>query len=551
MRNIVSSLDEVDEAQIQAYIAKAIRKKKRANLTGEERERVDREKHKIRMNLWIISIAFLFLFTGFNSLQNLQTTVNAELGGDGLFTLYASLAVSSLFVPSFVVNRLGCKMTLVVAIGIHILYMIAHFLPRYYSLIPASILAGIGQSCLWAANCLYITESGIKYARLNIEAQNVVIVRMFGYFFMVVHMGQVMGNLISSLVLVAFVPTIEIEDKVDPTCGHGFPSNSSLLSQNAQLNLQRPPVSAYAAVVGIDLVCALIALMFVGCFLNSLKRDEIERSKEPQFTTEVLRLTAKNLKKPKPLLLIPLTIFNGIEQAFAVGLYTKAYVACGLGVGHVGFVMTSFGVADAVCSLVFGPLIKLFGRMPLFVFGAVINGLMIMTLAIWPLNPGDRALFNAIAGVWGMADGVWNTQVNGLWVALVGRDSLEVAFANYRFWMSSGLAIGFLLMRFTTIYQFLSISFIVLLLGFLGYFMVELYDSFMDFIRRTLASKDDDDSRLSVEEDDYYPQGLVVPKNSVATRLSDHTGIRKESRMDNRKESRVEDRKISRRENNL
>ena len=62
---------------------------------------------------------------------------------------------------------------------------------------------------------------------------------------------------------------------------------------------------------------------------------------------------------------------------------------------------------------------------------------------------------------------------------MVGRDSLEVAFANYRFWMSSGLAIGFLLMRFTTIYQFLSISFIVLLLGFLGYFMVELYDSFM------------------------------------------------------------------------
>ena len=68
----------------QAYIAKAIRKKKRANLTGEERERVEREKHKIRMNLWIISLAFLFLFTGFNSLQNLQTTVNAELGGDGL-----------------------------------------------------------------------------------------------------------------------------------------------------------------------------------------------------------------------------------------------------------------------------------------------------------------------------------------------------------------------------------------------------------------------------------------------------------------------------------
>jgi hypothetical protein len=32
---------------------------------------------------------------------------------------------------------------------------------------------------------------------------------------------------------------------------------------------------------------------------------------------------------------------------------------------------------------------------------------------IWTVNPGDRVLFNAVAGVWGMADGVWNTQLNG------------------------------------------------------------------------------------------------------------------------------------------
>jgi hypothetical protein len=75
--------------------------------------------------------------------------------------------------------------------------------------------------------------------------------------------------------------------------------------------------------------------------------------------------------------------------------------------------MTSFGVSNAVFSLVFGPLIKLFGRMPLFVFGAVINLLMILTLMIWPLNPADRAFFNIVASVLGMADSVWNTQIQG------------------------------------------------------------------------------------------------------------------------------------------
>jgi hypothetical protein len=123
--------------------------------------------------------------------------------------------------------------------------------------------------------------------------------------------------------------------------------------------------------------------------------------KPPKFTAEVIILTLKNLQKPKVLLLIPLTIFNGIEQAFAVGVYTKAFVGCGLGIPSIGFVMTSFGVSNATFSLVFGPLIKLFGRMPLFVFGAVINLLMIMTLIIWPVNPGDRAFFNVVASVLG------------------------------------------------------------------------------------------------------------------------------------------------------
>jgi len=57
--------------------------------------------------------------------------------------------------------------------------------------------------------------------------------------------------------------------------------------------------------------------------------------------------------------------------------------------------------------------------------------------------------------------------------------SIQVAFANYRFWVSSGLALGFALMRFTSIDAYLFIAFVFLLLGILGYFVVELYDLFV------------------------------------------------------------------------
>ncbi|KIH44889.1 hypothetical protein ANCDUO_25078 [Ancylostoma duodenale] len=161
------------------------------------------------------------------------------------------------------------------------------------------------------------------------------------------------------------------------------------------------------------LACAIVAVMIVSMFLNALHKDIVNRSKAPVFDAAVLKQTLMNFKNMRIMLLVPLTVFNGVEQAFVAGIFTKAFVACGLGVSHIGFVCTAFGVADAICSLVFGPLIKLFGRMPLFVFGAVNNMLMIVTLMIWPLNPADKAILYVAGCVWGMADAVWNTQING------------------------------------------------------------------------------------------------------------------------------------------
>ncbi|PIO60429.1 hypothetical protein TELCIR_18073 [Teladorsagia circumcincta] len=196
------------------------------------------------------------------------------------------------------------------------------------------------------------------------------------------------------------------------------------------------------------------------------------KGKAPMFDAPILKQTLMNCRNTKIMLLVPLTVFNGVEQAFVIGIFTKAFVACGLGVPQIGFVCTAFGISDAICSLVFGPLIKLFGRMPLFVFGAVNNMLMI----IWPLNPADKAILYVAATVWGMADGVWNTQINGFWVALAGRQSLDLAFSNYRFWESIGLAAGFVMSRLFSVETVLLILFCLLLLGMIGYCAIELYD---------------------------------------------------------------------------
>lgn len=81
------------------------------------------------------------------------------------------------------------------ALGTSITVPIANLLgSSYSSLIPASVLAGVAGtyeyryeffafetycsgSCLWGAKCAYITEMGTRYAHVNIESQNTVIVR--------------------------------------------------------------------------------------------------------------------------------------------------------------------------------------------------------------------------------------------------------------------------------------------------------------------------------------------------------------------------------------
>ncbi|KAJ1358080.1 Ion channel regulatory protein unc-93 [Parelaphostrongylus tenuis] len=504
MQHIMSSIDH-DDAPDEAeylynhdFLAKIIRRKKREQLSGSEKLKVSKVTHKIKANLLIISVAFLFLFSAFNGLSNLQTSVNHELGADSLAVHYMSLAVSLLFVPTYMIDRIGCKLTLITAMSIYVFYMAVNIRPSYSSLIPASVLAGVAGSCLWGAKCVYITQMGIRYAHLNFESPNTVIVRFFGYFFMIVHSGQVFGNLLSSYIMTAAMKVPDPIDEVYKTCGHSFPLNLSELSEIAALNLERPHQRVYLSVCLTYLACAIVAVMIVSMFLNALHKDVVNRGRAPMFDAPILKQTLKNCRNIKIMLLVPLTAFNGVEQAFVIGIFTKAFVGCGIGVPQIGFVCTAFGISDAICSLVFGPLIKLFGRMPLFVFGAVNNMLMIVTLMdsptiaealqIWPLNPADKAILYVAATVWGMADGVWNTQINGFWVALVGRQSLELAFSTYRFWESIGLAAGFVMARLMSVELVLLVSFCLLLLGMIGYCAIELYDEISSYLFKMIGA---------------------------------------------------------------
>ena len=120
------------------------------------------------------------------------------------------------------------------------------------------------------------------------------------------------------------------------------------------------------------------------------------------------------MKKPYQLLIIPLTIWSGVEQGFFGADYTAGYVSCVLGVHNVGWVLITYGVCDAICSVSFGAVIKYTGRVPIFLLGASLNLLVVIIFFEWSPNADQAYVFYILAGMWGMADAVWQTQINGM-----------------------------------------------------------------------------------------------------------------------------------------
>lgn len=72
-----------------------------------------------------------------------------------------------------------------------LLYVLANFYPHYYTLVPASMLAGFCLSNLWTAHATYLTNIAASYAELTNKSIFLVIGKFNGIFFMFFGISQV------------------------------------------------------------------------------------------------------------------------------------------------------------------------------------------------------------------------------------------------------------------------------------------------------------------------------------------------------------------------
>lgn len=449
-----------------------------------------KEKWRILKNVSAISCAFMIQFTAFQGTANLQSSINAKdgLGTVSLCAIYAALVVSCIFVPTFLIKKLTVKWTLCLSLMCYAPYIGSQFYPRFYTLVPAGVLLGIGAAPMWASKATYLTQVAGVYAKLTDQAVDGIIVRFFGFFFLAWQTAEVWGNLISSLVLTnAHGSGSSSNSSNYDGCGSNF--CQSQLDSNA--NLERPDDSEIYEISGIYLGCIVAAVIMIALVIDPLSRygekQGRRNSQQPEMTPiQLLSATAYQLKKPYQQLLIPITVFIGMEQAFIGADFTQSYISCALGVSQVGYVMICFGCVNAICSILFGSIMKYIGRAPIMGLGVLVHTGLQSWMLIWKPHPDAPMKFFMAAGLWGVGDAVWQTQVNGLYGTLFRRNK-EAAFSNYRLWESMGFVIAYAYSTHLCTRMKLYVQLTILLAGFILYVIVEIHH--LHKIRRQKAKE--------------------------------------------------------------
>ncbi|XP_043269750.1 UNC93-like protein [Venturia canescens] len=431
------------------------------------------ERWRIMKNILMIGIAFMVHFTAFMGASNLQSSINADesLGTFTLASIYGSLIFSNIFLPVLMISWLGCKWTISLTFIAYMPFIAAQFYPKFYTMIPAGLAVGLGGGPLWCAKCTYLTVVSEAYATVSDLGADVLVTRFFGLFFMFYQMAQVWGNLISSAVLSYGLDVVPANITLNSTivaevCGANFCGVTA--SETVNPNLEPPPPERIHLISGIYLACMVLACLIVAFGVDSLSRYDRGRTGSATGRTglKLLAVTLKLLKEKAQLLILPITMFIGAEQAFLFADYNASFVSCAWGISNIGYVMICYGVANAIAALTTGSVVKVTGRIPVMVFAFLLHTTIIIVLLFWKATPEQGLIFFLMSGLWGICDAIWLVQVNALsGILFPGME--EAAYSNFRLWEATGSVVAYAYSPYLCTYLKLYI-----LLGLLGFGMV-------------------------------------------------------------------------------
>ena len=273
-------------------------------------------KNPFRQSL-VVSFSFMFIFTAYLSIQNLQSSLNHEagLGVTSLACLYGAIILSGTLSPS-VIRTIGAKRSLVLAWICHILYTSTNFYPHWFTLIPSSILLGLSSGPMWTSQGLYLTSCGEAHAFDKGENLYGMLSKLNSIFFTCYEITDLFGNVISSLILSrsSYNETFSNSSRI---CGaQSGPEGSS----NVTMAVTDPVKHIVYTLLGVFLILDIAGLALTAVYLKPLENPA---GMENRGFLQTCVSCFTTLKDFRLLLVIPLFMATAMSQGILFTAYTK------------------------------------------------------------------------------------------------------------------------------------------------------------------------------------------------------------------------------------
>ena len=268
---------------------------------------------------------------------------------------------------------------------------------------------------------MYITTSAIAYAVSKGHSPRSDVGLFQGIFYAIYYGSQILGNLISSLIL----------KKSDDSDSQSSEESSSEDKDGSSMTL----FIIYTCVSFIG-----VAILFFvphpapKWFIESLEDKKSKGISKRKKLLQKLVGTITLLKNPRMLLLVPFLIYSGVENAFICGDFSSKYITPTFGVNKVGFIFAVYAFFCAVSSVGLGRIVDKVSTLPVGLLGTILFALFLGTLHF--LRDGSVGNSLAAPFIWAAISGVSDSATHSVYpastVGIILLEHTDSAFSNIK-----------------------------------------------------------------------------------------------------------------------
>ena len=286
-------------------------------------------KKTVYKNLLIVGFIQLLSFAAISPTGSLMTTSAGKMLGNVTFALnHIFSCLFSFFAISLLDKETSTKMVILLGNACIVGFTACNWYISYYTLIPGTLLFGIGLSTSWIASMMYAKKLSVNYTtKHNLNEQH--ITSLFtGIILGFSVAGYTLGNATTSSVLMLLKPHDSENDTAKELNGSEHYNNKHCHTNDEQLEFDFITINVLR---GLIVFYSLLGFVIVLVFLDNLEKKGLQiacniRSVVFNFIRNVCHnavAVAKVLATKELIMSCPLFITSGASLSFVYTIYTK------------------------------------------------------------------------------------------------------------------------------------------------------------------------------------------------------------------------------------